>query len=105
MDEKMEGVAVSVDEERLEREVDRIEERSSTRHDVLRLCCIVKIYYALLLGAQWPVMPRDPGAMVAVEGESDGGDCGQRNFFSGEQSEHGPTTVVNRSRVGITTVS
>lgn len=68
MDEKMEGVEVSVDEERLEREVDRIEERSRTRHDVLRLCCIVKVYYALLLGAQWPVMPRDPGAMVAVEG-------------------------------------
>lgn len=42
MDEKMEGVDLSVDEERLEREVDRIDERSRTRHDVLRLCCIVE---------------------------------------------------------------
>lgn len=68
MDEKMEGVDLSVDEERLEREVDKIDERSRTRHDVLRLCCIVNIYVRLLLGAQWPIMARDPGAMVAVEG-------------------------------------
>jgi hypothetical protein len=68
MDEKMEGVDLSVDEERLEREVDKIDERSRTRHDVLRLCCIVIIYVRLLLGAQWPIMARDPGAMVAVEG-------------------------------------
>lgn len=41
LDEKMEGVDLSVDDERLEREVDRIDERSRTRHDVLILCCIV----------------------------------------------------------------
>lgn len=68
MDEKMEVVDLSVDEERLEREVDRIEERSSARHDVLRLCCILKCCVILLLGAQWPIMARGPGAMVAVEG-------------------------------------
>lgn len=68
MDEKMEGVDLSVDEERLEREVVRIEERSRARHDVLRLCCIVKIYIRLLLGAQWPCVARGPGTMVAGEG-------------------------------------
>lgn len=51
MDEKMEGVDLSVDE-MPEREVDRIEERSKARHDVLRLCCIVNGYNILLLGAQ-----------------------------------------------------
>lgn len=101
MDEKMLEFDLSVDGDRLEREFDRIEERSSIRHDVLRLCCIVKIYCILLLGAQWPIMARGPGAMAAVEGKLNGGECGQRNFFSGEQSEHGPAVVVKRSRVGI----
>lgn len=43
IDEKMEGVDLSVDEERLEREVDRIDERSRARQDILRLCCIVNV--------------------------------------------------------------
>lgn len=68
MDEKMEGVDLSVDDGRLERDVERIDERSRARHEVLRLCCIVNIYVKLLLGAQWPVMARGPGAIVAVEG-------------------------------------
>lgn len=68
MDEKMLEFDLSVDEERLERELDRIEERSSIRHDVLRLCCIVKEYFMLLPGAQWPILARGPGAMVAVGG-------------------------------------
>lgn len=55
MDEKMEGVDLSVDDGRLERDVERIDERSRARHEVLRLCCIVDIYVKLLLGAQWPV--------------------------------------------------
>lgn len=104
LDEKMEGVDLSVDDERLEREVDRIDERSRTRHDVLILCCIVD--YCCVFAPESTMA--DYGAWSGCNGcccrELYLSACGQRNFFSGEQSAHGPTTVVNKSRVSIATI-